>query len=136
MNDEREQISDAEAVDIELAKAINGYYGELRPIQGKRPVTKIRRQYYGVADLVAAGVAPTTAQRIIREINNRVKAEGGQVLRGIAHRDAIKKIIPDIQLDEEREVTNERVAEYVEYAKAHNKRARVLQDMKRKKESQ
>lgn len=135
MTDENEQINEAEAVDIELAKAINGYYGELRPLKGKRPVTKIERQFYGVADLVAAGVAPTTAQRVIREINNRVKAEGGQVLRGIAHKDAIRKIIPDIVLDEEREVTNERVAEYIEYAKAHNKRASILQSMKRKKEN-
>lgn len=108
-----EYTQELEAEDIELAKQINDYYGDTRPREKGRPViTKIERQYFGIADLVAAGVPETSAAAAIRRINKRIKDAGGQPLRGLALKKELEKIFPGINLNESRELRNERLDRY------------------------
>lgn len=105
--------------------------------KGYRPRTEIVRQYYGVVDLVAAGISSDRAARVIRQINHDLKLLGVKPMSGLAHRDALARYFPGIVLeDRERRYEKDEIENLKQKTINLNKRAERYYERRRAKRTE
>lgn len=130
---EREEAARVDQDAIRRAEAIN-FVGKANRRRAGRPIkTGIERQYYGVVDLIAAGVSSDKAIRTIRAINQDLKELGIKPMQGLAHKDAIARYIPGIVLNDNRAYSK---AETQAYLERSERQAASVTEWRRKRQAE
>lgn len=119
----REEAAQSDAAMVQNATDINRV-GEYKKT-GRPKKSGVKRQFFGVIDLIHAGLSADKATRIIRACNRDLKAKGLNTLPGLAHKDQIAIYLPGIVLDDDPGRVSEQIAVY-EQRRAKQSRATII----------